>query len=60
MCKAMEELIKDVEARGEARGESNGAIKKLIGLVKGMTESQFREEMKKVGTSGSLDSMNLF
>lgn len=34
MCKAMEELIKDGEARGEARGESNGAIKTLIGLVK--------------------------
>ena len=60
MCKAMEELIKDGEARGEARGESNGAIKTLIGLVKdgllsvkdaapraGMTESQFREKMKK-------------
>lgn len=37
MCKAMEELIKDGEARGEARGaargEARGMLKTLTGLV---------------------------
>ena len=35
MCKAMEELIKDGEARGEAIGEARG---KAIGILKTLTD----------------------
>lgn len=58
MCKAMEELIKDEEAKG--------ILKTLIDLIKdaalraGMTEEQFREEMKRFSESNNLNSMNLF
>lgn len=69
MCKAMEELIKD----GEVRGEAMGILKTLTGLVRdgmisikdaapraGMTEEQFREEMKRFSESNNLNNMNLF
>ena len=58
MCKAMEDLIKDEEAKG--------ILKTLIDLIKdaalraGMTEEQFREEMKRFSESNNLNSMNLF
>ena len=69
MYKAMEELIKD----GEIRGEAMGILKTLTDLVRdgvisikdaaprtGMTEEQFREEMKRFSESNNLNSMNLF
>ena len=73
MYKAIEEMIKDREVRGEIRGEELGILKTLTGLVRdgmisikdaapraGMTEEQFREEMKRFSESNNLNNMNLF
>lgn len=73
MCKAIEEMIKDGEVRGEIRGEELGILKTLTGLVRdgmisikdaapraGMTEDQFREEMERFNESDNLSNMNLF
>lgn len=73
MCKAIEEMIKDGEVRGELRGEELGILKTLTGLVRdgmisikdaapraGMTEDQFREEMERFNESDNLSNMNLF
>ena len=65
MCKAVEEMIKD--------GEARGILKTLMCLVRdgmisikdaapraGMTEEQFREEMRRFSESDNLGNMNLF